>query len=378
MLKRTALFDVHRRLGARLVEFGGWEMPVQYAGIVEEHRAVRSAAGVFDISHMGEVSVRGPGAEAWLNRVLTNDLRKLPPGRGQYTLLCNPRGGVIDDLFAYRIGEQEFLLVINASRIEADVAWLRERHAESEGVEWSDDSGILSALAVQGPRVAGFIDAVFESGADGAGMRPSEFRRNQVGGFRFDGVPVWVARTGYTGEDGFEIVAPNEAIERIWDSVLAAGRDHGIRPCGLGARDTLRTEMCLALYGHELHGDITPVEAGLEFFVGWDKEDFIGRETLVAQRRDGPPRRLVAFRMKEGNVPPPRPLYAVWDGKGAERLGEVTSGTLSPSLGVGIGMAYVPASRAVEGDAIQIEVRGRRFEAEIVRKPLYRRPAPGA
>lgn len=381
MLKRTALFDTHVRLGGRMVEFGGWEMPIQYTGILDEHRAVRTAAGVFDISHMGEVFVSGPGAEEFLNSALTNDLRKLVPGQGQYTLLCNGRGGVIDDLFAYRIGAVDFLLIVNASRAEVDFAWLTARLAEfprAAEVQLNHASDRFSALAVQGPKAALFIDHIFPGPCEEAASlvpRPSELRRNRISVFSFGGTPVWIGRTGYTGEDGFEIVVPNGSVESAWAAVLEAGAEHGVKPCGLGARDTLRTEACLPLYGHELTEEFTPIEAGLEVFVSFDKGDFHGCESMAEQKRVGVRRRLVAFRMLAAGAPPPRPHYVVWgrDGDGTP-LGETTSGTLSPSLGVGIGMAYVPPSHARPDQVLQIEIRGRRHPAVVARRPLYRRP----
>lgn len=381
MLKRTPLFEAHRQWGARLVEFGGWEMPIQYTGILDEHKTVRSAAGVFDISHMGEVFVRGSAAEEFLNLVLTNDLRKLAVGQGQYTLLCNRSGGVIDDLFAYRTGPLDFLLIINASRADVDVAWLTARLLEFPGrdeVQMTHASDRLAAVAVQGPKVLDFIDTVFPGPCvleDSLAPRPSDLKRNRISVFSFGGTPVWFARTGYTGEDGFEIVAPNAVITAIWDRLLLVGAPHGLKPCGLGARDTLRTEMCFPLYGHELTEETTPVEAGLEVFVGWEKADFMGKSTLVAQRSEGTKRRLIAFRMATAGSPPLREHYRVLaDGGDGTPLGETTSGTMSPSLGVGIGLAYVPVAYAEPGRSLMIEVRGRRYPAEVVKKPLYRRP----
>lgn len=382
MPKRTSLFEVHRKLGARLVEFGGWEMPIQYSGILDEHKAVRTAAGLFDISHMGEVFVRGDAAEAFLDGILTNDLRKISVGQGQYTLLTNRSGGVIDDLFAYRIGPTEFLLVINAARADVDVAWMIARlqdFARRDEVQLTHASDHLSAVAVQGPAVAGFIDGVFPGEfvlPDSLAARPSELKRNRISVFSFGGTPAWFARTGYTGEDGFEIVAPNGIIGEVWERLSKAGAAYGLKPCGLGARDTLRTEMCFPLYGHELTEETTPVEAGLEVFVGWEKGDFSGKSVLVAQRAEGAKRRLVAFRMVDAGSPPLRGHYAVWpNGGDGTPLGETTSGTLSPSLGVGIGMAYVPVAYSDPGRRLMIEVRGRRYPAEVVKKPLYRRTA---
>jgi aminomethyltransferase len=362
-----------------MVEFGGWEMPIQYTGILDEHKAVRSAAGIFDISHMGEVLVRGRAAEAFLNSVLTNDIAKLQPGHGQYTLLCNADGGVLDDLFAYRLGADDYLLIINASRIEADTQWLNARWSDFPSrseLQLTNASEQLAAVAVQGPAVVSIIDAIAADWKPAAGSgKASELKRNQITGMANSASTAWFARTGYTGEDGFEIVAPGERIAEFWDRSLALGASHGLKPCGLGARDTLRTEMCFPLYGHELTTEVTPIEAGLEPFVALHKPSFSGRETLLNQKNAGPCRRMVAFRMREPGTPPPRPHYSIWaDASDPAPLGECTSGTLSPSLGVGIGLGYVPRQAAEPGTTVFVEVRGRRHPALIVKKPLYRRP----
>ena len=374
-LKRTPLFAAHQQLGGKLIEFGGWEMPVQYTSIVEEHHAVRRAAGVFDISHMGEVWFEGPKALAFLNGLLTNDLRKLTVGLGQYTHLCLETGGTIDDLYAYRVAEETYLLVINAGRIDADVAWLEARwkafpdRAEVHMEHASDTTG---AIAIQGPRVAEFIDALFPGPSLGgaAGVPASALQKNQIGRWDRAGQALWLARTGYTGEDGFEVVAPNALLEPLWQAALAAGASVGIRACGLGARDTLRTEVCYPLYGHELDEHTSPVEAGLGFFIAWDKGDFVGRSALLKQKEGGASKKCVAFRMTEKSAPP-RPGYPVLVADAA--VGTVVSGTQSPTLNAGIGMAYVPPAFATPGTALQIEIRGKRFAAEVVKKPFYRK-----
>ena len=373
MLKRTCLFNAHQKLGAKLIDFGGWEMPVQYASIVEEHLAVRHAAGIFDISHMGEVTASGAGAAEFLNRVLTNDLRKLAPGEGQYTLMGNERGGVIDDLYAYRLSDEVFLLIINAARTEADVAWLQSQAAKFSGeLRLTDASHNYAAVAVQGPRVKEFIDACI-SGSSNCAMRvgrATDLKKNQIGGFPFNHGDVLVSRTGYTGEDGFEIVGRDDAIQKVWDAVLSAGRPFGIKPCGLGARDTLRTEVCYPLYGHELDEDTTPIEAGLGFFVALEKGEFVGRPVLAEQKAQGVKKKLIAFKMT-GKSAPPRPHYPIW-ANGA-KSGIVTSGTQSPSLGIGIGLGYVPPAVAKPDTEIEIEIRGKRFPAVVVKKPIYRK-----
>jgi aminomethyltransferase len=372
MLKRTPLFKTHQKLGAHLVEFGGWEMPLSYTGIIDEHLAVRSAAGLFDISHMGEFSVTGSAAVDFLNFVLTNDARKLQPGQGQYTILCNERGGAIDDLYAYRLGEEEFLLIVNAARIEADFDWLKNQLAIFPGrsnVHLTDRSSELAAVAVQGPKVAGFIDQSFPASSQTA----SALQKNEIARFDFAGRVIWVSRTGYTGEDGFEIVAEAEIVEALWDTLLKIGQGAGLKAAGLGARDTLRTEVCYPLYGHELDENTTPMEAGLGFFVALGKGEFIGREVLARQKAQGPPRKLAAFKMAERGAPP-RPGYPIWSaGEGAEVIGKVASGTQSPSLGIGIGLGFVTPKFSPANTAIAIEVRGRRVPAMTVPRPIYKR-----
>jgi aminomethyltransferase len=376
-MKRTPLFAAHQKLGGRLIEFGGWEMPVQYTSIVDEHLAVRQDAGLFDISHMGEVSVHGPTSLDFLNQVLTNDLRKLAPGQAQYTLMCNERGGVIDDLYAYCLGEREFLLIVNASRIEADAAWLEKQLATFEGrpqVSLQNISDQTGALAIQGPKVVEFIGRIFPGSSErGTSVQNvTALQKNQAGAWRFQGEPVWVARTGYTGEDGFEAVAPNSVLEPLWNKLLEAGRPHGLKPAGLGARDTLRTEVCYPLYGHELDENTTPIEAGLGFFVALDKGEFVGRSILAQQKAKGVGKKLAAFKMTE-KCAPPRPEYPVWSpGVTTGPIGKVASGTQSPSLGIGIGMAYVPPETAKPQTPIEVEIRGRRAAAVVAAKPLYK------
>jgi glycine cleavage system T protein (aminomethyltransferase) len=372
-MKRTALFSAHQKLGAKLIDFGGWEMPVQYTSITDEHLAVRNAVGIFDISHMGEVTVSGAGAETFLNSVLTNDIRKLVSGEGQYTLMCNERGGVIDDLYAYKLSGGVYFLIINASRIEADVAWLQSQAAKFSGeLNLTDASHQYAAVAVQGPRVKEFID-VCVSGNSNCAMRVgrvTDLKKNQIGGFPFEHGDVMVSRTGYTGEDGFEIIGSNEAIRHVWEKILEIGKPFGIKPCGLGARDTLRTEVCYPLYGNELDEKTTPIEAGLGFFVSFEKGDFNGRSVLAEQKTNGVKKKLIAFKMTEKSAPP-RPHYTIFSGD--KKLGEVTSGTQSPSLGIGIGMGYVPPEFAKSDMKIEIEIRGKFYAAVAVQKPIYKK-----
>ena len=376
-LKRTPLFAAHQKHGGKLIEFGGWEMPVHYSGIIDEHLAVRKSAGIFDISHMGEILVSGPSAAAFLNHTLTNDIRRIAIGQGQYTLMCNARGGVVDDLYVYRLGDEDYLLIVNASRIAADWDWLQEQYesgAVSGEIRIRNASDEFGAVAIQGPRVIDFINAVVPGGSISGTFvtRVTELKKNELGAFVFDSATIYVARTGYTGEDGFEIIAPAEIIEAVWTRALALGHQGCLQPAGLGARDTLRTEVCYPLYGHELDEETTPIEAGVGFFVSLDKGDFVGRSVLAEQKAGGTKKKLVAFRMTEKSAPP-RPHYPIWaDGRA---VGEAVSGTQSPSLGLGIGLGYVPPEFAKPGTKIEIEIRGKRTAAEVMAKPLYRKSA---
>jgi aminomethyltransferase len=368
--RKTPLYDEHVRLGAKMVPFAGWLMPVQYTGIVQEHQAVRNGVGIFDISHMGQFIVDGTGAREWLNKMLTNDINKLDAGMGQYTLLLNENGGIIDDLIVYRIGDQNFLLVVNAARAEEDFAWL-EKHlpavaaavSAANTVQIDNRSTEFGGVAIQGPRLVELFHALF-----GAHKEPPA--RNHIVDLPFDGMKVSVARTGYTGEDGIEVFFRATDAVKLWNTALEKGKPFGIKPCGLGARDTLRLEMCYPLNGSDLSPERNPIEAGLGFFVDLTKPDFIGRDALLKAKEIGPREKLVSFRMKEKG-PPPRPHYAVF--QNGERIGEVTSGTLSPSLNWGVGMAYVSATHAKVGAEIGIEIRGQKFPAIIEKKPLYKK-----
>ncbi|MBC8324899.1 MAG: glycine cleavage system aminomethyltransferase GcvT [Verrucomicrobia subdivision 3 bacterium] len=393
MPKRTPLYQQHLELGARCIDFGGWEMPVQYAGIVAEHQAVRAAAGVFDISHMGEIWVGGAHASEFLNQALTNDIGLLAVGEGQYTLMCNESGGVVDDLYVYRIASEAFLLMVNATRISADLHWLEfqaSNRGEDRRVKVEDQSAQIGAVAVQGPAALLFIDELFHGDGLISAARPGDLVKNQVDAWRFGSGEVYVARTGYTGEEGFEIIAPNEQLAALWDQVLEVGRPHGIVPAGLGARDTLRLEMGYPLYGHELSESLSPIEAGCGYFVKVDKGKFTGRSALMKQKDERPKKKIVAFKMN-GNSPPPRQGYEVYNNLEARKevwsvahaglkpqetdpvIGVVTSGTQSPSLGCGIGMAQVHIDRAREGTVIDISIRGKRYPATVCKKPLYKK-----
>ncbi|MBM3846560.1 MAG: glycine cleavage system aminomethyltransferase GcvT [Verrucomicrobia bacterium] len=380
MLKRTPLRSAHERAGAKLIEFGGWEMPVHYSSITDEHLAVRRAAGLFDISHMGEVQVRGAMAATFLNRLLTNDIGKLTPGHGQYTLLCNHEGGVIDDLYAYRIAEREYFLIINASRIDVDFAWMQkelERMGYGNEIELRNMSDAYGAIALQGPASAEILQRCVGGTSCGglSGVQISALRKNQIGVWdTADCGLLLAARTGYTGEDGFEIVTRAESVECAWERFLSEGLPLGCKPAGLGARDTLRTEMGYPLYGHELNEQVTPIEASLGFFVALNKGEFNGGSVLARQKAEGTTRKCVTFCM-DGKTAPPRPHYPIWtDADSAQPTGEVTSGTQSPSLEIGIGMGFVPVAMAQPGTRIQVEVRGKRWPAVVAKKPVYVRP----
>jgi aminomethyltransferase len=328
-----------------MVPFAGWEMPVQYEGVIQEHRAVRTDAGVFDVSHMGEIEVEGPQATGLLQSLLSNDLDRIAPGEAQYTLLTNERGGIIDDLIVYRLGECRYLLVVNASNREADFRWMKER--ETRGTEVTDASDEYALLAVQGPHAI-----------EKLGLQPAKaftFAEETI-----DGVQTMVNRTGYTGEEGCEVLCMAEDAAALWDAVLA----RGVVPCGLGARDTLRLEVCYPLHGNDIGPDTDPISAGLGWTCALGKE-FTGADTIRRIKDEGPGRRLVAFVMEERAIP--RQGMAIDGG------GEVTSGSHSPMLDVGIGMGYVPTVQAVPGTKLAIDVRGKTRTARIVKKPIYER-----
>ena len=344
-LLQTPLHDRHVALGARMVPFAGYEMPVQYEGVIQEHRAVRTDAGVFDVSHMGELEVEGPRAHEFLQSLLSNDLDKLEPGKAQYTLLTNEGGGIIDDLIAYRLEQCRYLLVVNASNRAADFAWIKDR--EVSGSDARDISDEYALLAVQGP------NAIAKLGLPPA---PAFTFAEAV----IDGTELMVNRTGYTGEDGCELLCMAEDAGALWDAVLA----RGITPCGLGARDTLRLEACYPLHGNDISPETDPISAGL----GWTcalAKDFTGVNVLRAIKENGPERKLVAFVMEDKAIPR--------QGMPIEGGGEVTSGTHSPMLDIGIGMGYVPTAHAKPETELTIDVRGKPRKARVVKKPIYER-----
>lgn len=347
-----------------MIPFAGWEMPVQYTSISEEHRAVRNKVGVFDISHMGQFLVSGTGAEAFLNRALTNNVTKLAPGQGHYTLMLNAAGGVIDDLITYRTSDKEFFLVVNASMIAEDLRHLKSllTEEESETVQLVNISSLTGGMAVQGPDARKLFVSLF--GADA--IYPE---KNTIQLAATEHGILWLCGTGYTGEEGFELFTPESRIGDWFRRSIAAGAV----VCGLGARDTLRLEMGYPLNGNDLSQLRSPLQAGLAFFVDLEKADFVGRSMLVKQKAEGIPDKLVAFRMT-GASPPPRPHYAVV--VNGEPVAEVASGTQSPSLSCGIGMAYLPVEFSKPGTSIAIDIRGKHYPAVIVKKPIYQKPSP--
>jgi aminomethyltransferase len=358
-LRRTTLFALHQRLGAKMTGFGGFEMPLSYAGIIEEHRAVRAHAGIFDLSHMGEFELSGPGAVEVLERAMTNSAARLAVGRAQYTLMCTPEGGTIDDLIVYRLEDARFMLCINAANIAADREWLLNLGAARAG--FRDRSEETALVAVQGPDAETIVRRL------GAALL-GEMRRFAVAECEVAGVRCAAARTGYTGEDGFELFVPAASGEQLFAAILEAGTPGGLVPCGLGARDTLRMEAGLPLYGHELDRATSPLEAGLGAFVKFGR-DFVGAEALAAQQREGLTRRLAGLRTTDGRSIARQGYKVFLDGR---QIGVVTSGTFAPSFNRPLAMAYL-ATTAGAPAAVEVEIRNRRVGAEVVGLPFYRR-----
>jgi aminomethyltransferase len=356
-LKRTPLYDAHVKAGARMVPFGGWEMPVQYVGIIEEHRTVRSAVGLFDVSHMGEFEVEGPQALPALQSLTTNDVGALDIGQVQYSLLCYPDGGIVDDLTVYRLGTERYMLTVNAGNIDKDWQWVTTHAA---GARWRNVSGDTGLIAVQGPRAEALVGALAERDV------------TEIGYYRFvhgvvGGVHTLISRTGYTGEDGFELYVAAGDTPRLWAALLDAGRPYGVAPIGLGARDTLRLEMRYALYGNDIDATTNPLEAGLGWIVKPAKGSFIGRDAIEKVRAAGVTRRLVGLEMAERAVA--RHGYPVLHG--GTRVGSVTSGSYGPSVDRYIAMAYVATEQAAVGTELGVEIRGQVKPARVVKTPFH-------
>ena len=359
-LRKTPLHAVHREMGAKMVPFGGWEMPVEYAGLISEHMAVRQAAGLFDVSHMGEFEVAGPGALAFLQRVTSNNVAKLVDGQAQYSALPNDAGAPKDDVIVYRRAADRYMLVVNAGNVEKDFAWLRAQGPH--GCELTDRSEAYALLALQGPRAQEILQPL--TPVDLPGVAYYHFAEGTV-----DGHPATVARTGYTGEDGFEIFVPPGSADRVWLALLESGKAADVIPCGLGARDTLRLEAGMRLHGNDIDETTTALEADLNWIVGWKKDDFIGASALREQKASGPTRKIVGFEMLERGIG--RHGYDAYVGDA--RVGVVTSGTQTPHLKKSIGMAYLPIAHNAPGTEFDVDIRGRRTRARVVPMPFYKR-----
>ncbi|MFN8389187.1 MAG: glycine cleavage system aminomethyltransferase GcvT [Bdellovibrionota bacterium] len=368
--RKTPLYDNHQKLGAKFTEFGGWMMPVRYSGLVDEHVAVREAAGLFDVSHMGEITVTGPKAFAFLQFMCSNDLKKIRPGEAQYSALLNPRGGVIDDIIIYMLSAESYLLCVNAGNTEKDWNWIQQ--SNTFGVTLKNVSSAYGQIALQGPRAREILSQLL--GIDSQTISRNDFRpftfrvlKHQLG----EGAPteLIVACTGYTGEDGFEIFCPAERTSALWDSLLEVGQPLGLKPAGLGARDTLRLEACYPLHGHELRDDISALSSGLGWIVQFDKGDFIGRDALLKDQSEGLPYRLVGLEvLSPGIIREGTKLFTA----GGEEIGWVASGTKPPTVNAAIGMGFVPPEHAALGTKLTAEVRGKHLDVKIIRRPFYK------
>jgi aminomethyltransferase len=361
-LKQTPLYPLYQEYGAKTIDFGGWDLPVQFSSIQKEHEAVRTKAGLFDVSHMGEVEVKGPDALSFVQKITTNDASKLVVGQAQYSIMCYPDGGTVDDLLVYKLAEDHYLLVINAGNIEKDYEWM-QKHVEGQ-VTLRNISNETAQLALQGPLAEKVLQKLTDT--DLSSIRYFYFNPN----VNIAGINALVSRTGYTGEDGFEMYIKAEDAPALWKKILEAGADD-VLPCGLGARDTLRFEARLPLYGQELSQDISPIEAGLGFAVKVDKPvSFIGQKALKEQKENGAPRKLVGLEMIERGIP--RSHYAVYAGEA--KVGEVTTGTQSPTLKKNVGLALVNREYSNVGTELDVEIRGKRVKAKVVSTPFYKRP----
>ncbi|MFT8319442.1 MAG: glycine cleavage system aminomethyltransferase GcvT [Bacillus sp. (in: firmicutes)] len=361
--KRTPLYDLYKQYGGKIIDFGGWDLPVQFSSIKEEHEAVRTKVGLFDVSHMGEIEVKGKRSLAYLQKILTNDVSKINDGGAQYSAMCYENGGTVDDLLTYKLADNHYLLIVNASNIEKDFAWMKKHVIDQvELVNLSED---YAQLALQGPLAEAVIKKMNDQ-IDTAAIGYFQFQQKQL----LAGKEVLLSRTGYTGEDGFEVYCNSEDAAFLWKEIVAAGKEFGLLPCGLGARDTLRFEATLALYGQELSADISPLEAGIAFAVKLNKEaDFIGKATLKEQKENGVPRKLAGIEMLDRGIP--RHGYKVY--ANGEEIGEVTTGTQSPTLKKNIGLALLKKEYAVLDQEIDVEIRGKLVKAKVVATPFYKR-----
>ena len=366
-LKKTSLHAAHAALGARMVPYAGWEMPVEYSGISAEHIAVRTAAGLFDVSHMGEVEIAGAGALDAVQHLSSNDASKLQVGQIQYSALTTPEGTFVDDLLVYRFGPSHYLLVINAGNIDKDVPWITARAQEKvPGIAVVNSSDRYALIALQGPRAQEILQTL--TAIDLPAIKYYWFAHGEIAGVRGT-----VSRTGYTGEDGFEIMVPAAMATKVWDAILAAGKPHGLIPAGLGARDTLRLEASMRLYGNDMDETATVIEADLGWIVGWKKDAFLGRDVLHAQKAAGVNKKLVGFEMIDRAIA--RHGHPVFHG--GQQVGVVTSGTQTPYLKKALGMAYVPPALSAPGTELEMDIRGRRAKAAVVPMPFYKREKKG-
>lgn len=363
-LLKTPLYDLHHIYGGKMIEFAGWALPVYYSGILGEHEAVRTRAGLFDVSHMGKIEVKGKGACEYLQWLVTGDIGMLVDGQAIYCLMCYPNGGVVDDILVYRFGPGHFYVVVNASNTDMDFQWMQHNKTYKKDVEIENVSRETAQLALQGPLAEKVLQGLTTT--DLATLRFFRIRCDM----KVAGIHCLVSRTGYTGEDGFEVYTKPQNAADLWEAILRAGSSDGVVPAGLGARDTLRMEACFPLYGHEIAADITPLEAGLDKFVRFDKPDFIGREALAEQAVQGTARKLAGFEMEDRGIP--RAHYPVEDG--GREIGFVTSGGYSPTLKKNIGMALLEAEYAREGKKFDVVIRGKRQRAGIVRIPFIKKP----
>jgi aminomethyltransferase len=362
--RATALFDQHKKLGGKIVPFGGWQMPVSYAGVLEEHNAVREKAGLFDVSHMGEIFISGAKALDFLQFITINDASKLTIGGGQYSAMCNQTGGMVDDLILYRIGAEDYLLCVNASNTDKDFTWIKSAAKDWKDLKIENKSNEWSQLAVQGPNSLQVLNGILDQN-DRTALKSLEYTHiHQTVLF---GVKSYIARTGYTGEKGFEIYVPNAIAVKVWQALLATEKETGIKPIGLGARDTLRLEACYLLYGNDMNDDVSPLEAGIGWATKLDAKDFIGKSHLVKQKKEGIKRKIFAFVVEDKAIP----RHGMKIYKNGEEVGEVTSGSVLPTVGGAGGMALLQTGKIAEGDSIEIDVRGKRKLARIVKRPLY-------
>ncbi len=367
-MKQTSLHEAHVARKAKIVDFAGWAMPLQYSGVLDEYHTVRTSAGLFDVSHMGRLHVEGPGALSFLQRVTTNDVQRVEPMTSQYSMICNHEGGVKDDIFLYRLGADEFLLCVNASNLDKIRDWLFQQQDEEQGeLRIEDQSADLAQLALQGPASKSLLQAHVDSPLDG--LKPRQCLRETV-----NGVECLITRTGYTGELGYELYVPATQVRLVWDRLMQAGEERGLKPAGLGARDLLRLDMGYLLYGNDLTEATTPIEANAKWVVSFAKGAFIGEPVLKQQVQEGPSRRLVAFELLEKAVPRHDMRLFAQD----KPVGTVTSGNLSPVLQKGIGLGYVDPAYAEAGTVFDVEIRARRIPARVVALPFYKKPKPSS